>query len=839
MTPSSPEAVNTAFTTASADPESGRPDLEIKPETFCMAESVLQYYQHLLAFLFAIDEINTNAELLPNITLGYRIYDSCSSDIKSILSILSIISKKKEPVPNYSCGERGTLAGVIGDLSSDSTHSIARVTGIYKYPQISYGAMDPIFSDGIQFPSFYRTVPNERAQYEGIIQLLKHFGWTWVGIVASEDDSGQRATEELKREIIQRGVCVEFSVVIPDEFISNKIKIFHQAINIIRESTATVIILYSSRTYVMQEIMRTEWLEFAQKSEKVWIVSATLSIITDLGLDKAFLVINDTLAFSVSRGEIPGFQDFLSRVNPAMFPDDDLLKRFWNWNFKCNLPSTESVRNIAFPHNCTGNETLSSLGAVLFDVYNFRLSYSVYTAVYTLAHALHDMYSAQSQKGAFGNRENLLQDFQHWKLNAFLKKVHYKTAAGDEIFFDEKGETSVRYDILNWIYFPNGTLTNILVGSFNPSAPRDQQLLINDSSIEWQPGFTQIPPSSVCSDRCPLGYRKAPLEGKPACCFACIICALGEFSNGTDMENCLTCPEDQWPNDKRDQCIPKTIEFLSYQEPLGSALASIAILFSTITAGVLGIFIKYRDTAVVKANNRDLSFILLLALMLSFLCSMLFIGRPIQVTCLLRQTAFGLIFSVAVSSVLAKTITVIIAFNSTKPGSRLSKWAGSRVPNCLVLLCSLGEAVISIVWLLISPPFPDYDRQSETGKMILQCNEGSLIAFYSMIGYMGFLAGLSFVAAFLVRKLPDSFNEAQLITFSMMVFCSVWVSFIPAYLSTKGKYMVAVEIFAILASSAGLMGCIFIPKCYIILCKPHMNTREHLMEKPSFVSKKI
>ncbi|XP_030043984.1 vomeronasal type-2 receptor 26-like [Microcaecilia unicolor] len=420
--------------------------------------------------------------------------------------------------------------------------------------------------------------------------------------------------------------------------------------------------------------------------------------------------------------------------------------------------------------------------------------------------------------------------FQFGYLNQYVKEVHFKTSDGREVFFDDKGNVPAYFDIVNWILLPDGSLGSIKVGSFNQSAPEGQQLIVNKSAILWKPHFNQIP-RSVCSDSCASGYRKILLPEKPVCCFDCLRCSEGEFSNTSDAENCEKCPEDQWPNEKKDQCVPRAIEFLSYGDLLGAALACIAILFSIVSTIVLGIFIKYRNTPVVRANNRDLSYILLISLILSFLCSLLFIGPVGRVTCLLRHVSFGIIFTIAVSSVLAKTITVLFAFKVTKPNSKLSKWVGTKVSSYLVLLCSSGEVVLCTAWLLISPPFPEYDTQSQKGKMIPQCNEGSIIAFYSVIGYIGFLALLSFIVAFLVRKLPDSFNEAQHITFSMLVFCSVWVSFIPAYLSTKGKFMVAVEIFAILASSAGLLACIFIPKCYIILFRPDLNAKGHLIEK--------
>ncbi|KAL6032298.1 hypothetical protein STEG23_021936, partial [Scotinomys teguina] len=352
------------------------------------------------------------------------------------------------------------------------------------------------------------------------------------------------------------------------------------------------------------------------------------------------------------------------------------------------------------------------------------------------------------------------------------ENIKFVNPSGDLVNMDQKTKQDTEYDIFYITDFNHFGL-KLKIAKFSEHFLNNQQLFISDEMIEWTTDFRQTPPS-ICSRPCSPGHRKSPQDGKAVCCF-----------------DCNSCPENE---------------------------------ISNITSVVLAIFLKHQDTPIVKANNQVLSYVLLISLIFCFLCPLLYIGHPQMTTCILQQTSFAIAFTVATSSVLAKTITVVLAFKVTVPDRTMRWLLTSGAPNFIILICTVIQLILCGIWLGTSPPFVDADVHTEHGHILIVCNKGSVVVFHCILGYLGSLAMASFTLAFLVRNLPDKFNEAKYLTFSMMVFCSVWITFLPVYQSTKGKATVAVEIFCILASSAGLLFCIFAPKCYIILFKPQINS---------------
>ncbi|KAM4675875.1 extracellular calcium-sensing receptor-like [Discoglossus pictus] len=784
-------------------------------------------FQRVQALRFAVEEINQTPDLLPNITLGYQIYDSCTVLQRALSGTLQLLTGYGQSVTNYRCHQGVPFAALIGHSISTYTMLLARILGLYQYPQISHFSTSSLLSDRTQFKSFFRTVPSDAFQSQGLAQLVLHFGWTWVGLVAIDNDYGQQGIQVIKKEIIQAGACVAFTEYI---MISQPDRNAPHIARVIKESTAKAVLFFSTDIdliHILDEMMRQN------VTGKVWVASEAWATSSFLSVDKFSRFLSGTIGFALHSGFMPGFGEFLNRIHPSMSPGGDWVKLFWQEAFSCKFPDQRNLTGslVSSIKECTGAEILSSIKNSYNDVSGLRVTYNVYMAVHVVAKALHDLNACREGEGPFINGTCAdIWHFKPWQLLHYMKKVHVTMSSGRELFFQENGDPPAVYDIVNWQLNQEGKLRQIKVGSYDTSAATGNIFTVNTNIVQWGSGESQVP-FSVCSDSCLPGFRKAAIIGKPACCFQCVPCPSGEISNHTDSVDCLKCPWDEWPNLHQDCCLPKSREFLSFEEPLGATLAATSVTSSLVPLVIFGLFIHYKTTPIVRANNYYLSCLLLVSLSLCFLCSLAFIGYPQPEKCLLRQVAFGIVFALCVSCILAKTIIVVIAFKATRPGSSLRKWTSPHVSYLVVIICVLIQTFVCIVWLAFSPPFPEQNTKTKLDVIIFECNEGSPTAFWCMLGYLSLLATISFLVAFLARRLPDSFNEAKFITFSMLAFLSVWVSFIPASLSARGKYTVAMEIFAILSSSWALVVCMFVPKCFIILFRPDMNSKEHLMRK--------
>ncbi|XP_037631921.1 extracellular calcium-sensing receptor-like [Sebastes umbrosus] len=778
---------------------------------------------------FAIDEINRNSNLLPNLTLGYSLYDNCNNLGIGFRAALSLASGQDEQfILDKTCVGTPSVLGIVGESSSRRSIAISTVLGLYRVPMVSYFATCSCLSDRQKFPSFFRTIPSDAFQVRAMIQIIRRFGWTWTGLLVSDDDYGLHAARSFQSDLAQSGGgCLAYLEFLPWGKDAAELR---RIVDLMRKSTARVVIVFALQNHMinlMEEVVRQN------VTGLQWMASEAWTTFPVLQTPHLMPYLGGTLGIAIRRGEIPGLREFLLRIRPDIQHNNsygnNMVNKFWEYTFQCRFAPTPAGWVEAGGELCTGQEDLESVETELLDISNLRPEYNVYKAVYALAYALDDMLRCVPGRGPFsGHSCASLQRLELWQLVYYLEKVNFTTPFGDQVSFDENGDALPIYDIMNWLWLPDGRIKVENVGEVKESA-KGEELTLDEDKIVWN-SKSKEPPRSVCSESCPPGTRMARKKGQPECCFDCIPCSEGKISNETDSMECTSCPEDFWSSPQRDHCVPKKIEFLSYQEPLGIFLTATTLLGTFICAVVLGILIYHRSTPIVRANNSELSFQLLMSLKLCFLCSLLFIGHPRLWTCQLRHAAFGISFVLCVSCILVKTMVVLAVFKASKPGGGGSlKWFGAVQQRGTVIVLTSIQAAICTAWLVSASPAPHKNTQYHNDKIVYECIVGSTFGFAVLLGYIGLLAILSFLLAFMARNLPDSFNEAKLITFSMLIFCAVWVAFVPAYISSPGKYADAVEVFAILASSFGLLVALFGPKCYIILLRPERNTKKAIM----------
>ncbi|XP_042549547.1 vomeronasal type-2 receptor 116-like [Dipodomys spectabilis] len=785
----------------------------------------LKKYQLLLTLLLAVEEINKNPHLLPNMTLGFEIYTAHYSGTDLLEDPLIWLSGKNKNSPNYTCRrDSKALAGLTG--TSSTSVPIGTLLDLYQLPQFIFGAFDPLLSDHGKFGTVYQMAAKDSDLALAMVSLMLHFGWTWVGLFITEDNYGVWFLSELREEMGKSRVCFAFENMIPYNAFtdySDDLSTYCQ----LMDSSTNVIIIYGDSKFLLSFIVKFGHILITRK---VWVMNSPYD---DITIGKRYFLIHSfhaSLTFSHHHRNTSLFTNFILKGTLSNNLGNNSLPRSWIQSVYSLLIKSD-CRDLG---HCSYNGTLHWLLRHIFDMTMSEENYNIYNAVYALAHTLHQMFLCHMEEPLGHNGQS--RAFLSSQLHPFLKNIQFTNPVGDQVVLNEERKLEAEYDIKSFWNFPEGLGQRVKVGEFSPSRPYDQQLILFENLIEWPIGITKTP-QSVCTENCGSGYRKASVEGNATCCFDCILCPENEISNAdsdshssSDMEPCVRCADHQFANTQRNHCLMKTEGFLAYEDPLGLSLVCMALCCSALTAAVLGGFIKHQDTPIVKANNRALSYILLISLTCCFLCSLLFLGRPNTATCILQHTTFAVVFTVAVSTVPAKIITVLLAFTLTDPGRSMRLWLLSGAPNLIITICTLIQVTLCGLWLGISPPFVDIDAHSEHGHIIILCNMSSLTAFFSVLGYLGALALASFTVAFLVRNLPDTFNEAKFLTFSMLMFCSMWLTFLPVYHSTKVKVMVAVEVF-ILAPSGGLLSCIFAPKCYIVLIRPERNSLHRCRER--------
>ncbi|XP_032877935.1 G-protein coupled receptor family C group 6 member A-like [Amblyraja radiata] len=800
----------------------------LKPDPLECTGFDVQSFIWVQAMIHTIEMIN-NSSLLNGIKLGYEIYDSCSDASKAIIATMKLLSKSNsmgnllEVRCNYT-DYKTTVKAVVGEAYSELSIPIARIFNVMLMPQISFASSASILSNKGRFASFLRTVPSDIHQTKALAKLISYFKWNWIGIIATDDEYGKSAVTDFVSHAQKHNVCIGFKELIPTYVcdIRSHERIENLISKIEKTPIASVIVLFAKQSIVVKlftEIIR-------RGINRTWIASDAWSMSRGVAKMKNIKTVGNIMGFSFKTGCIPGFLTHLRNLRTPPLGFNKFIEKYKqlhsicsnqlnNYTETCNAytpqcPFPESKKLIQ-PLDCDKtNEGLSDIDEDDIS-HNIELgvTYAVYLATKSIAYGLRNL--LKCKEGAC--EKNL--DFQPWKLLEALKTMHFTEGSG-EFYFDKFGDSITGYDLIQWVMHDEFTKFKT-VGEYRL---QDNNIHIHNDAFK-SIGKAVI---SNCSRSCKPGERKKAYS-LHTCCYDCVPCAEGYHSVGWDMNDCLKCFDDQWSDAGSSACNNKTIEYFNWNDGFAIVLVVFASLGILLVIVIFIIFLLNLKTPAVKSSGGYFCFVILCSLLLCFISTGFFIGKPTGFHCKIRQPLYGISFTICVSWILVKSFRIILAFNFDPLVHHQMK--KMYKPIVILVICTLVQVIICTFWLLFNAP--NYVLNNTIPKVLLpKCDEGSNVAFGIMLGYIALLAFFCFLAAFMGRKIPDIYNEARFITFSMLIYLIVWISFVPVHVNTEDKYLPAVEVVAILASNYGILCCHFFPKCYFICFKKNQNTPESI-----------
>ncbi|KAG8568641.1 hypothetical protein GDO81_014088 [Engystomops pustulosus] len=741
------------------------------------------------AMRLAIEEINNSGSLLPNITLGYELYDTCS-DSANLYGTLKILSQKTAPYikmkNNFTDYEMKTIA-LVGPSSSSFAFVTASILGTFLVPQISYSASNELLSRKQIYPSYFRTIPSDKLQVEVILNLLQRFNWTWIAIVGSDDDYGRQGLQDLYSLATNNGICVAYQGLIP--YSTDRTSVKNMIANIVqaRVKLTVVFSVYFNARIFFEEVVN------ANVTDYVWIGSESWSTDSKIAGLPNIKSIGSILGVAVGQVSFPKLVDFeINYVKSVKATNSSC----YGCNQMCQECQSFTLQNMSTPSQ-----------------FAMSASFNVYSAVYAIASSLHELLDCKS-----GQCRN--ETVYPWQLLEYVKKVNF-TLYNQSIYFDSNGDPATGYDIVMWSW-SDVTPTFKVIGSYSKIAGRLQL----NKDLKWYSKDNSVP-ESICSKECSKGERRVQ-TGSHSCCFDCITCPKMTFVNISDLYTCQPCGFHQWSPMKSDICYSRSIEYLSWTDPLSVVLLSIVTLLLILIAAISIIFLLNLNTPVVKSAGGKMCLLMLCALACSCCTVYCYFGRPGVVTCMVRQPVFSISFTICFSCIVVHAFQIVCIFKmATHMPKVYDMWVKRNGSDIFIVVSSLGQVLICVIWIVLKQPSPIEDYDTFPEQIILKCSETTSVGFVAQIVYIGLLSMLCFAFCYMGKDLPDNYNEAKCISFSLLVYFFSWIAFFTTYIIYQGKYIAAVNVAAILVSVMGILIGYFTPKFYVILFRPELNTTEH------------
>ncbi|KAL7870278.1 hypothetical protein SRHO_G00077750 [Serrasalmus rhombeus] len=328
------------------------------------------------------EEINNSSSLLPGVSLGYKIYDSCTSTAMGVRMTMALLNGNENSTLDEPCTKPAQVQAIIGETQSSVSMAIAKIVGPFSIPLICPYSTCECLSDKRIYPSFLRTIPSDYYQSRALAEMVKQFGWTWVGAIRRDDDYGNSGMAAFTEAAEQLGVCLEYSLPFFTTYSPEKVlRIIQQ----IKSSTSRVIVAFV--TYWDLEILLNIFYEhnitgYQWVGTESWISDSTVA-----RLDK-HNILQGAIGLAIPNTTVTGLKEFILDINPLKSAGSAIFTEFWEALFKCKYLEQNDSEDKTM---CTGQEKLSEMDNEFKDLSLMPIFSNVYKAIYAVAHTLHNL----------------------------------------------------------------------------------------------------------------------------------------------------------------------------------------------------------------------------------------------------------------------------------------------------------------------------------------------------------------------------------------------------------------------------------------------------------------
>ena len=774
-----------------------------QPGSQC-GELHLRELGRMQAMIFAIERINNDTSLLSNISLGYDIRDYCGNLSKAARLVYKLLTVDSCVNLSQNATRKKAIVSLIGPKESSTALFIAGFLRMLNVSSISGSATSAELSS-LTYDHLFRTVPSDTFLAKAMVDLVTHFNWSYVAVVGLDNSYGRNGAWAVASESTSRksSFCIALTRFVRHESLNRSIS------NIVRQlkqmDNVKVVILWLYGNYqskFLAEVKRQNL------TGRVWIFSEAplTSTLTVEG------ILESSLGFALHEFSDSGFKEYLK---------DRLVKEKDNRSFPEWNDSTSEIWKLLRSKKCVHRQIKQCSNDLIKKIYNANVP-CIIDAVYAVAHALDIFYRNSSHNETKDRRK--LQIAYSSDVQKLLGRVSFHGLTG-KIKFDRFGDrASAYYDIFSFEKVSDGDVESIKMvrkGEWNNSK-RNETSLIFHEALNWTTTSGR-PPKSECSERCPPGTRKSFTS---PCCWQCLPCLGGTISPSAGSESCSECPSGTMSNQAKTECVALPSANISYSSASGIVILTFATLGVVVTLLCLAALHKFWNSPIVKASNRELSLVLLLAILSLLSLAFIDVSVSTNTICMIIYPLRYLTYNFCLSILLVKALLISSAFRVPI----LTSLEFTSLPNKAqvgIVIASLTPLLsVLLPWMLLDPP----SKKEHIHPKRYTFNECK--AYSSSVGkslflvtcfYIFFQMLLSSFCAFKIRNIPENFSEAKRIAFSTYIFLFSLLCYHPVELCLDGWYVTVVDCVATLLSAYGFLCCLFLPKMYILFFRQEMN----------------